>query len=85
MLITIFSITPNFLSLAGGEIKIGVLKVKDATSISSAIPCGIAREVNCMSVSSTKLKEVQSKKLSVVCNSKAGLNNTKICSSICSF
>ena len=24
--------TPNFLSLAGGEIKIGVLKVKDATS-----------------------------------------------------
>ena len=77
--------TPSFLSLAGGEIKIGVLNVKVATSISSAMPCGIALEVKFTFVSSTKDSEVQSKKLSVVCNSKAGLNSTSICSSICSF
>ena len=85
ILLTIFSITPSFFNFAGGDNQIGVLNVKDATSISSAMPCGIALEVNCMSVNSTKLSDVQSKKLSVVCNSSAGLNSTKICSSICNF
>ena len=71
--------------LAGGEIKIGVLKSSVATSMSSATPDGIALDEKFMLVSSTNDNEVQSKKLSVVCNSSAGLNSTKICSSICSF
>ena len=77
--------TPNFFSFAGGDIKIGVLKSSVATSMSSAMPCGIARDVKFTFVSSTKLNEVQSKKLSVVCNSRAGLNKTRICYSICNF
>ena len=61
MLIIIFSITPSFFNLAGGDSHIGVLNVNDATSISSAIPCGIALEEKSIFVNSTKLNEVQSR------------------------
>ena len=46
--------TPRRFNFAGGEIKMGVLNVSVAVSISSAIPWGIARELKLTFVSSTK-------------------------------
>ena len=53
-------ITPSFLTLAGGEIYIGAIKLSVATSISLSVPTGIVRELNVIFSSCNTLKLVQS-------------------------
>ena len=78
-------ITPNFLTFAGGEIHMGVLKTRVPTSIVVSVPVGIVLLEKLTDSRSTVVKLVQSTKLSLVCISKLGLNNVKICSIICNF
>ena len=60
MLVIIWVTTPNFLTLVGGLIQIGVVNPKVATSISLSVPVGIVLPLNCTLVKSTTLKLVQS-------------------------
>ena len=85
MLVTIFVITPNFFTLVGGLIKMGVVNCSVAMSISLSVPVGIPLELKVIPLRSNTVKLVQSTKLSVVCSSKLGLNNIKTCSKICNF
>ena len=60
MFAIILVIIPNFLTLTGGDMNIGVFKVRLATSIADCVPTGILRELKITSPNSTTLKLVQS-------------------------